>query len=104
MNSSEARISPIAVSTTPGLNLYLLFVFSWFVHLPARLEFLGVIRFDLILVCILAVLALRRASNVEPPARAGQMPRLLIVNAIVRATVVLVSSRAIRAQLPSFYK
>ncbi len=40
-----------------GLNIYLLFAVSWFLHLGARLPFLGVIRFDLLLVCVLAYLA-----------------------------------------------
>ena len=104
MNSSEARISPIAVSTTPGLNLYLLFVISWFVHLPARLELLGVIRFDLILVCILAVLALTRVSNDEPPAPAGKVLRLLIVYAIVMVPFAYWPGSVIKSGLPNFIK
>jgi O-antigen ligase len=104
MNSSEARIPPIAVSTTPGLNLYLLFVVSWFVHLPARLEFLGVIRFDLILVCILAGLALTRVSNDEQPAPAGKVLRLLIVYAIVMIPFVYWPGSAIKSGLPNFIK
>lgn len=43
-----------------GLNIYLLFVISWFLHLPARLPFLGVVRFDLLLVSVLGALALSR--------------------------------------------
>ena len=38
--------------------LYLLFVASWFLHLPARVPTLGAIRLDLILVVLLAVLLL----------------------------------------------
>src|SRR5437899_12524237 len=104
MNSSEARISPIAVSTTPGLNLYLLFVFSWFVHLPVRLDFRWVILFDLLLVCILAVLALTRVSNDGPPAQAGKMLRLLSVYAIVMAPFAYWPGSAIKSGLPNFIK
>ncbi|MGE3561479.1 MAG: O-antigen ligase family protein [Nitrospira sp.] len=46
-----------------GLNIYLLFAISWFLHLGARLPFLGVIRFDLLLVCILAYLAFMSKGN-----------------------------------------
>lgn len=104
MNSSEARISPTAVSTTPGLKLYLLFVMSWFLHFPARLEFLGTIRFDLVLVCILAGLALTRVSNDEPPAQAGKVLRLLIVYAIVMIPFVYWPGSAIKSGLPNFIK
>jgi len=88
MNSSEARISPTAVSTTPGLKLYLLFVMSWFLHFPARLEFRGTIRFYLVLVCILAGLSWTRVSNDEPPALAGKVLRSLLVTEIVMVPLV----------------
>jgi hypothetical protein len=39
-----------------GFFLYLLFTASWFIHLTARLPFLGVIRFDLLLVLAIFVI------------------------------------------------
>lgn len=41
-----------------GFSLYLFFVTSWFLHLGSRIPVLGLIRFDLILVAVLAFLAL----------------------------------------------
>jgi putative inorganic carbon (hco3(-)) transporter len=39
---------------------YLLLIVSWFLHLPARLPFLGVIRFDFLLIFILIVAAFNK--------------------------------------------
>lgn len=46
-----------------GLRLYLVFSVSWFLHVPARFEFLGVLRVDLVLVLILIVLALSGSAE-----------------------------------------
>jgi O-antigen ligase len=48
-----------------GFLLYLIFVISWFVHLPSRLPILGVVRFDFVLVLILFTLAVFRSAEVE---------------------------------------
>lgn len=40
-----------------GLKLYLLFMISWFLHLGSRVPFFGLIRFDFLLLAVLAVLA-----------------------------------------------
>ena len=46
-----------------GFILYLLFIFSWFIHLTSRLTFLGNIRFDLLLICSIFVLSLIFKEN-----------------------------------------
>ena len=46
-----------------GLNLYLLFTCSWFLHLPSRIPALGVIRFDLLLIVILSVIAFKNRPD-----------------------------------------
>lgn len=43
--------------TNLAFFLYLLFVCSYFLHLPSRMEFLGAIRFDLVLVVLIGALA-----------------------------------------------
>ncbi len=104
MNAPKPMISGVVVPTTPGLNLYLLFVVSWFLHAPARLEFLGAIRFDLLLVCILTFLALTRAGSSGPPSEAGKVLRILIVYAIVTIPFVYWPGSVIRSGLPNFIK
>jgi putative inorganic carbon (hco3(-)) transporter len=41
-----------------AFRIYLLFLVSWFLHLPSRMPFLGELRFDFVLVAILGVLAI----------------------------------------------
>ena len=43
-----------------GLKLYLVFIVSWFLHLGARIELLGTMRVDLMLVVVLVVLAAKQ--------------------------------------------
>ena len=40
-----------------GLNIYIIFVVSWFIHLGSRMPVLGLIRIDMLLVLILFVLS-----------------------------------------------
>jgi O-antigen ligase len=93
-----------AGATTPGLNLYLLFVISWFLHLPARLEFLGTIRFDLLLMCLLAGLALLRRASGGPPSAADKVLRVLIIYAIVTIPFVYWPGSVLKLGLPNFVK
>lgn len=48
-----------------SLNVYLIFVVSWFLHLGTRLPALGIIRFDLLLVVVLFLLAVSRKTAAE---------------------------------------
>lgn len=93
-----------AGATTPGLNLYLLFVISWFLHLPARLAFLGTIRFDLLLICILTGIALIKASNSGPRGQVEKVLRVLIVYAIVTIPFVYWPGSVLKSGLPNFIK
>jgi len=45
--------------------LYLVFVISWFIHLPSRIPFLGIIRFDFTLVLLLIILALLQPTDTK---------------------------------------
>jgi O-antigen ligase len=87
------------------LNLYLLFVASWFLHLPARVPALGVIRFDLLLVLILSVLALsRRSDHTEPKTTIDKLLRTLIAYSIVTILFVEWPGSAIKFGLPNLIK
>ncbi len=58
------RVNPMAAL---GLNVYLLFVASWFLHLGLRIEPLGLIRFDFLLVLACGGLAMLAKSEPGPP-------------------------------------
>jgi putative inorganic carbon (hco3(-)) transporter len=104
MNSSNKNIVSTKASETPGLNLYLLFVASWFMHIPARLEFLGTIRFDLLLVCMLMGLVLTRGSYGGAPTQAGKVLQALIVYAIMTIPFVYWPGSVIKSGFPNFIK
>jgi hypothetical protein len=88
-----------------GLNLYLLFMVSWFLHLPARLEFLGTIRFDLLLVGLLIGLAVTTAKpSRRPSSEAERVLRVLIMYAIVTVPFVYWPGSVIKFGLPNFVK
>lgn len=71
-----------------GLNVYLLFVASWFLHLGLRIEPLGVIRFDFLLVIACGALALMATSEPGPRSK-GLSSQTMIVVLIAYAVVSL---------------
>jgi len=102
-----SRAEPVVVTpaTSPGLNLYLLFVISWFLHLPARLEILGAIRVDLLLVCILAALAVTRGGLTKSTlSEADRVLRVLIVYSVLTIPFVYWPGSVIKSGLPNFLK
>jgi putative inorganic carbon (hco3(-)) transporter len=98
--------APSTASTkTPGLNLLLVFVISWFLHLGARLPFLGAIRFDLILVVILTAFALaNRAQDKGITTRTDTLLRVLVVYAILTIPFVEWPGSVIKNGIPEFIK
>lgn len=56
--------------------LYLLFVVSWFLHLPTRIPSLGAIRFDLILIVSIAILLFLTRPSAEHQLRHPTTSRL----------------------------
>lgn len=91
--------------TAVGLYLYLLFMVSWFLHLPARLPVLGTIRFDLLLVCVLAVLAVTTAKpSGHPTSEADRVLRVLIAYALVTIPFVYWPGSVLKAGFPNFIK
>lgn len=88
-----------------GLNLYLLFVISWFLHLGTRLPALGLVRFDLLLICILSSLAL--SSKRDSGARRTETDKLLrtlIVYSVLTIPFVEWPGSVIRTGIPDFIK
>ena len=105
MMISRAEPSAATPAASPGLNLYLLFVISWFLHVPARLEILGAIRFDLVLVCILAALAATRGNMTSRTiSDADRVLRVLIVYSVLTIPFVYWPGSVIKSGLPNFLK
>jgi len=91
--------------TNPGLNLYLLFIISWFLRLPARLPILGIIRFDLLLLLILSVLVVsRRLYNGIPAENADKLLRILIAYCFLSIPFVEWPGSVIKFGLPNLIK
>lgn len=88
-----------------GLNIYLLFTMSWFLHLPARFPVLGSIRFDLLLMVILAALAFSvRVPNEEPDNKIDKWLRILIAYAILVVPFTEWPGSVFKLNVPEFIK
>ena len=75
-----------------GFNLYLVFIISYFIHLPSRIPFLGYIRFDLLLIVIIAVLIIKDTSswNREQLWNLKTVNRLMLFMGLILLTIPLV--------------
>ncbi len=63
-----------------GFILYILFTVSWFLHLPARIEFLGIIRIDYILICMtLSVILIFKEQKDEKKRNLDETTKILII-------------------------
>jgi len=74
--AGRPRVNPLAAL---GLNVYLLFVASWFLHLGLRIEPLGLIRFDFLLVLACAGLAMLAKSEPGPRASGLSSQTMIVV-------------------------
>jgi putative inorganic carbon (hco3(-)) transporter len=94
-----------AQASNAGLYVYLLFMTSWFLHLPARLTFLGAIRFDLLLVCLLTAIAfMKRGARSGPPTEADKVLRVIIAYAVLSIPFVYWPGSVIKIGLPNLVK
>jgi putative inorganic carbon (hco3(-)) transporter len=88
--------------------LFLVFVVSWFLHLGSRVPVLGVIRFDLVLLGLIAGLLLlsRRDGAEEPPPEPWVRAVMLALIAFAVVTVPFVEwpGSVVRIGLPQFAK
>ncbi len=88
-----------------GLRLYLVFSVSWFLHVPARFEFLGVLRVDLVLVLILIVLALSGSAEKSFASTSiDKRLKWLLVYAVLSVPLVYWPGSVVKAGLPNFIK
>ncbi len=88
-----------------GFNLYLLFITSWFLHLGTRIPVLGLIRFDLILVAVLTLLALSgTARRQDPSTETDKWLRILIIYSLVTIPLVEWPGSVIRFGMEALIK
>jgi len=88
-----------------GLNIYLLFAISWFLHLGTRLPFLGLIRFDLFLVCLLVYLAVSSKRDIGiSGSKTGKLLMTLIVYSVLTIPFVEWPGSVIRTGIPNLIK
>jgi putative inorganic carbon (hco3(-)) transporter len=87
------------------LKIYLLFVASWFLHLPSRVPFLGTMRFDFVLIGILCVFAvLGRDKNRPPASHTDKLLLVLIAYSVLTLPFVEWPGSVLRFGLPNFIK
>ncbi|MBK7665069.1 MAG: O-antigen ligase family protein [Sterolibacteriaceae bacterium] len=88
-----------------GLKLYLMFMVSWFLHIPERISVLGSLRIDLLLVLLLAVLAASQPRS-DPTLgnTTGKWLKLLIAYAILSIPLVEWPGSVVKTGLPNFIK
>ena len=88
-----------------GLILYLLFIISWFLHLGTRLPFLGLIRFDLFLICVLVYLAVSSKRDIGTGrSNTDKLLMTLIVYSVLTIPFVEWPGSVIRDGIPNFIK
>jgi O-antigen ligase len=106
--SAVAAPTKLAQQSKLAFNLYLLFMVSWFLHLPARIPVLGLLRVDLALLCIIAALIV-----VNTPAghktgiaetRTNRLIVILVGYAVISAPFVEWPGTVIKIGLPDYAK
>ncbi|MDG4553335.1 MAG: O-antigen ligase family protein [Candidatus Competibacter sp.] len=92
-------------SLSRGFNLYLLFTVSWFLHLPARYEILGTVRFDFLLVLILIGLAISSTlATYQGKNYPGKPLNILIIYILLTIPLVEWPGSVIKIGIPNFTK
>lgn len=90
-----------------GLALYLLFIVSWFLQLGQRYPILGAIRFDLLLVILIAGFCLVSARQPSPTQQMWTSRRFvfwLVGYAVLSLPFIEWPGTVIKAGLPEFFK
>ncbi len=90
-----------------GFWLYNFFTISWFTHLTARIPALGLIRFDLLLVSILFVIAMLSPPDPEAPPednKAGRLILYILLFSLVTIPFVEWPGSVVKRGIPQFIK
>ncbi len=87
-----------------GFIIYILFTISWFLSLPSRLPFLGLIRFDLLLVCVLFFTFYFSRIQEQSNDKTDKFLRLLILYAILTIPLVKWPGTVLKSGILIFIK
>jgi putative inorganic carbon (HCO3(-)) transporter len=90
-----------------GFGLYLVFVCSWFLHLPARFPALAAVRADLVLVCVILAACLATRNEDADDTANRQTRRMLwclLAYAALSAPLVEWPGSVIKIGIPQFFK
>ena len=88
-----------------GFNIYLTFTISWFLHLGARFPILGLVRFDLLLVCVLFFLLLQKQDNSSvKETQIGKLIKAILIYSILTVPFVEWPGSVINNGIESFIK
>ncbi len=85
-----------------GYIIYLLFIISWLLQLSGRITILGTIRFDLIILSILTIIAILEINN--KALRSNKWPVVLIIYIIITIPFVEWPGTVLKVGLLSFAK
>lgn len=88
-------------------RLYLLFIISFFLHLPERIPLLGILRFDLILIALIFILLLFSKPHNEIErieSETSKILKLLILYILISLPLVEWPGTVLRAGIPHFIK
>ncbi len=90
---------------TIELKIYLIFVVSWFLHMGSRVQLLGLIRFDLILIIILFILIiLTKKDNIEYETQTDRLLKFLIIYSVLTIPFVEWPGSVIRIGIQEWIK
>lgn len=85
------KLAPVETASL-GLKIYLLLVISWFLRIPTRIEFLGLLRFDLILIILLTFVVISKKEGAHKTTNdkttTGNLLKFFLIYAIITIPLV----------------
>lgn len=89
-----------------GYIVYIIFMISYFLHLSARMPFLGMIRIDMLLVVILLVIGFtqNKSSEIATKSECEKKLQLLLITIIAITPFAEYAGSVIRQGMPNFAK
>jgi len=90
-----------------AFKLYILFIISFFLHLPERIPLLGMLNFDLVLIALIFILLLLSKTRHDPEwneSDTGKILKILMLYIVISLPLVRWPGSVLRAGIPNFIK